>query len=102
IKNLTDEEAAKIIGADRESHQRDLYESIESGDFPKWNMYVQVMPEIEADEKKDNPFDLTKVWYHKDYPLIAVGTVVPHRNAENYFAVVDQAARSPPHCVPAT
>jgi len=100
IKNLTDEEAAEIIGADRESHQRDLYESIERGDFPKWKMYVQIMPELEADQQKDNPFDLSKVWYHKDYPLIEVGEFELNRNAENYFADVEQAAFSPANLVP--
>src|SRR5690625_5067036 len=100
IKNLTDQEAAEIIGQDRESHQRDLYEAIERGDFPKWKMYVQIMPELEADQQKDNPFDLTKVWYHKDYPLIEVGEFELNRNPENYFADVEQAAFSPANLVP--
>lgn len=100
IKNLSDEEAAKIIGQDRESHQRDLYEAIERGDFPKWKMYVQIMPELEADKQKNNPFDLTKVWYHKDYPLIEVGEFELNRNPENYFADVEQAAFSPANLVP--
>src|SRR5690606_9258874 len=73
IKNLTDAEAAAIVGQDRESHQRDLYESIENKDFPKWTMYIQVMPEEEANTYHLNPFDLTKVWPKGDYPLIEVG-----------------------------
>ncbi|RKJ60088.1 catalase, partial [Butyricicoccus sp. 1XD8-22] len=73
IKNLTDEEAAKVIGQDRESSQRDLFEAIEKGDFPKWKMYIQVMTEEQARNHKDNPFDLTKVWYKSEYPLIPVG-----------------------------
>jgi len=100
IKNLTDQEAAEIIGQDRESHQRDLYEAIERGDFPKWKMYIQVMPELEADEQKDNPFDLSKVWYFEDYPLIEVGEFELNRNPDNYFADVEQAAFSPANLVP--
>jgi hypothetical protein len=72
IQNLTDQEAAALMGGDRVSHQRDLYESIERRDFPKWTLYIQVMPEKEANNYHLNPFDLTKVWPHKDYPLIEV------------------------------
>ncbi len=100
IKNFTDEEAAAVIGTCRESHQRDLYESIEKGDFPRWTMYIQVMPEDEADKFSYNPFDLTKVWYHKDYPLIEVGELELHRNPDNYFAEVEQAAFNPAVIVP--
>ncbi len=75
IKNLTDEEAEAIVGKDRESHQRDLFDSIEKGDFPKWDMKIQVMPEKDAAKCPFNPFDLTKVWPHKDYPLIDVGVL---------------------------
>ena len=75
IKNLTDEEAAAIVGKDRESHQRDLYESIEKIDFPRWTMFIQVMPEKDAAKCPYHPFDLTKVWFHKDYPLIEVGVL---------------------------
>ena len=69
IKNLTDEEAEAVIAKDRESHQRDLYEAIERGDFPRWTMHIQVMTEEQAKNMPYNPFDLTKVWYTKDYPL---------------------------------
>jgi len=72
IRNLTDAEAEAIVGKDRESHQRDLYESIERGDFPRWKMSVPIMPEREAAKCRYNPFDLTKVWFHKDYPLRGV------------------------------
>lgn len=100
IKNLTDQEAAELIGKDRESHQRDLYEAIERGDYPKWTMYIQVMTEEQARELPYNPFDLTKVWYKKDFPLIEVGVVELNRNPENYFAEVEQAAFAPTNIVP--
>src|SRR5437879_5338353 len=70
IQNLSDAEAGNVIGNDRESHQRDLFESIEKGDFPRWTLYVQIMPEKDAATYRLNPFDLTKVWPRKDYPLI--------------------------------
>lgn len=100
IKNLTDEEAEALIGRDRESHQRDLLEAIDRKDFPRWTMYVQIMPEHEAATYKHNPFDLTKVWFHKDYPLIEVGVLELNRNPENYFADVEQAAFNPANVVP--
>ena len=100
IKNLTDEEAGALVGSDRESHQRDLFDSIENGDFPKWKLMVQVMPEADAETYKYHPFDLTKVWSKKDYPLIEVGEWELNRNAENYFADVEQAAFSPANVVP--
>lgn len=100
IQNLTDAEAAELVGGDRESHQRDLFYSIEKGDFPKWSMYVQVMPEREAWTCIQNPFDLTKVWSHKDYPLIEVGVLELNRNPENVFAEVEQAGFSPANVVP--
>ncbi|WP_027966272.1 catalase [Halomonas halocynthiae] len=100
IENLTDAQAADTVSNDRESHQRDLYDAIERGDFPKWKMFVQVMPEMEADEMRDNPFDLTKVWYQGDYPLIEVGEFELNRNPENYHVDVEQAAFSPANLVP--
>jgi len=100
IKNLTDEEARAIIAGDRESHQRDLYESIENKDYPRWTMYVQIMPEEDAAKMPYNPFDLTKVWYHGDYPLIEVGVMELNRNPQNYFADVEQAAFNPANVVP--
>ncbi|MBH9788176.1 catalase, partial [Clostridioides difficile] len=95
IKNLTGAEANEIIGQDRESSQRDLYEAIEKGDFPKWKMYIQVMTEEQARELPYNPFDLTKVWYKKDFPLIPVGEFELNKNPDNYFAEVEQAAFAP-------
>jgi catalase len=100
IKNLTDQEAEALIGKDRESHQRDLLESIDRGDFPRWTMFIQVMPEKDAAKMPYNPFDLTKVWFKKDYPLIEVGTLELNKNPENYFADVEQAAFNPANIVP--
>ena len=100
IKNLTDQESEAAIGKCRETHQRDLYESIEKGDFPKWTMFIQVMPEKEAADCPYNPFDLTKVWYHKDYPPIEVGELELNKNPENYFAQVEQSAFNPASIVP--
>ncbi len=100
IECLTDEAAAQIVGGDRESHQRDLYQSIERRDYPKWRFCVQVMPEEDAEKTPYNPFDLTKVWPHGDYPLIEVGVLELNRNPENYFAEVEQAAFEPSNVVP--
>jgi catalase len=100
IKNLTDGEAEAIVGKDRESHQRDLFESIEKGDFPRWTLFVQIMPEKDAAKYHFHPFDLTKVWLKKDYPLIEVGVMELNRNPENYFAEVEQAAFNPGNVVP--
>ncbi len=100
IKNLTDQEAEAVIGKCRESHQRDLLESIEKKDFPKWDMKIQVMTDEQAKKCKFNPFDLTKVWSHKDYPLIDVGYFELNKNPENYFADVEQSAFNPTNIVP--
>lgn len=100
IENLTNEEAREIVGGDRESHQRDLFESIEKGAFPKWKMKIQVMTEEQANKSPYNPFDLSKVWPHGDYPLIDVGEFELNRNPENYFAEVEQAAFNPANVVP--
>jgi len=100
IKCLTDQEAEMIIAKDRESHQRDLLESIDKGDFPKWDMKIQVMTEDQAKKCDFNPFDLTKVWPHKDYPLLDVGFFELNKNPENYFADVEQAAFNPANVVP--
>jgi catalase len=100
IENITDAEAEVIVGRDRESNQRDLYESIERSDFPRWTMYVQIMPESEAATYHINPFDLTKVWPKKDYPLVEVGVMELNRNPENFFADVEQAAFAPSTIVP--
>ena len=100
IKNLSDAEAEALIAKDRESHQRDLFDAIERGDFPQWTLAVQVMPERDAEKVPYHPFDLTKVWPHKDYPLIDVGVIELNRNPENYFAEVEQAAFNPANVVP--
>jgi catalase len=96
----TDQEATDVVGSDRESAQRDLFENIEGGNYPRWRLCVQVMPEHEAETYHWNPFDLTKVWSHADYPLIEVGILELSRNPENYFAEVEQAAFSPANIVP--
>ena len=95
IQNYTNEEAAQVVAQDRESSQRDLVESIDRGDFPRWNLKVQIMPEADAATYHINPFDLTKVWPHKDYPLIDVGVLELNRNPDNYFAVRRHAALPP-------
>ena len=96
----SNDEAAKIISDDRESHQRDLVNAIDQGDFPKWTMKVQIMTEAEAEKTDYNPFDLTKVWPHSEFPLIEVGTMELNRNPDNYFAEVEQAAFTPANVVP--
>jgi len=100
IKNWTNAEAAEVVGKDRESSQRDLFDAIERGEFPRWNVKVQIMPELEAETYHINPFDLTKVWPHADYPLIDVGVLELNRNPENYFAEIEQAAFEPSAIVP--
>ena len=100
IKNLTDEEAQKVVATDRESHQRDLYDSIERGEYPKWTLYFQIMTEEQARKSKVNPFDITTVWKKGEYPLMEVGVLELNRNPDNYFADVEQAAFNPAHVVP--
>jgi len=100
IEYLTDAEAAAVVAHDRESNQKDLFESIEKGDFPKWKMYVQIMTEAQADKHPHNPFDLTKVWYHDEYPLHEVGVFELNRNPDNYFSDVEQSAFNPANKVP--
>lgn len=100
IKNLSNAEAAAIIAKDRESHGRDLFNAIERGDYPRWTLYFQIMTEEQAAKYKENPFDITKVWSHKEFPLIEVGELELNRNPSNYFADVEQAAFNPSHIVP--
>ncbi len=100
IKNYTDDEAARLIGSDRETHQRDLFEAIARGEFPKWRVCVQIMTQAQADTFRWNPFDLTKVWPHAEFPLHDVGVMELNRNPENYFAEVEQAAFKPSALVP--
>ncbi|MYM83503.1 catalase [Duganella sp. FT50W] len=100
IENLSDAEAAALVGVDRESSQRDLFDAIERKEFPRWKLAVQIMPEADASKVPYHPFDLTKIWPKGDYPLIDVGVLELNRNAENYFAEVEQSAFSPANVVP--
>jgi catalase len=100
IANYTDEEAAQVVAQDRESAQRDLVDNIDKGNFPRWRFCIQVMPEADAANYRFNAFDITKVWPYKDYPLIDVGVIELNRNAENYFADVEQSAFTPANVVP--
>ncbi len=100
IRNWTNREAERVVATDRESSQRDLFEAIERGDFPRWRFYVQIMTEEEAEHTSYNPFDLTKVWPHGEFPLIEVGVLELNRNPENYFAEVEQSSFSPSNIVP--
>ncbi|GAA4456758.1 catalase [Nibrella saemangeumensis] len=99
IKNFTDAEAVEMKGKDPDHAQRDLVESIERGDFPRWAVKVQIMPEAEAKTYRWNPFDLTKVWPHADYPLVDVGILELNQVPNNYFAEVEQSAFAPAHIV---
>jgi catalase len=96
----TNAEAEALIGKDRESHQRDLFEAIEHGDYPRWRVCAQVMTDQEARTFRWNPFDLTKVWPHADYPLIEIGLMELNRNPENYFQDIELAAFEPSNVVP--
>ena len=99
-RHLTNAESGEVIGRTRESYQEDLYGSIAKGEFPRWALQVQIMPEADAEKTAYNPFDLTKVWPHADYPPIDVGIVELNRNADNYFAQIEQVAFSPSNAVP--
>ena len=99
-KHYTNKESADVIGRSRETYQEELFGAIEKGQFPKWRMMIQIMPETDADKTSYNPFDITKVWPHAEYPLIEVGIVELNRNADNYFAEIEQAAFSPSNIVP--
>jgi catalase len=100
IQNMPQDEADRIVGEDPDYHTRMLFEAIERGEYPRWTFKMQIMPEKEAETYRWNPFDLTKVWPHADYPLIEVGVLEMNKNPENYFAEVEQAAFSPANIVP--
>ncbi|MED3943728.1 catalase KatA [Priestia megaterium] len=100
VKNLSPDVAAKLAGENPDYHTEDLFNAIEKGDFPSWKLYVQIMPLEDAETYRFDPFDVTKVWSQKDYPLIEVGRMVLDRNPENYFAEVEQATFSPGTLVP--
>ena len=98
-KHFTNAEAAQVIGESRESYQEQLYSAIEDGEYPRWELFVQIMPETDAAKTSYNPFDLTKVWPHGEYPLIKVGEVELNRNPDNYFSEIELAAFSPSNVV---
>ncbi|WP_077214367.1 catalase KatA [Bacillus dakarensis] len=100
VKNISNEVAGKLAGENPDYHTEDLFNAIEKGDYPSWTLKVQIMPLEDADTYRFDPFDVTKVWSHKDYPLIEVGRMVLDRNPENYFAEVEQATFSPGTLVP--
>ena len=99
IQTLTNSEAEAIVAKDRESNQRDLFENIQAGNFPKWSFEIQIMTNEQANECSFNPFDLTKVWPHKDYPMIKVGIMTLNENPKNYFNEIEQASFSPSNIV---
>ncbi len=98
-RHYTNQESANVIGQSRETYQEQLYGTIERGEFPRWTMYVQIMPETDASKTAYNPFDLTKIWPHAEYPLIEVGELELNRNPDNYFAEIEQAAFSPSNVI---
>ncbi|WP_030981433.1 catalase [Streptomyces sp. NRRL S-1813] len=100
IDFLTQEDADRIAGEDGDCHRRDLFEAIDGGNAPSWTLYVQVMPFADAPDYRFNPFDLTKVWPHGDYPLIEVGRMTLNKNPEDYFIHIEQAAFEPSNMVP--
>ncbi len=100
IQCLTNAAASKIVSEDLDYHRRDLFKAIAEGNFPQWKVQVQIMPEVDADTYPIHPFDLTKVWPHKDYPLIDVGLLELNRNPDNYFAEVEQAVFEPGNMPP--
>ncbi|MBA1290729.1 catalase [Pseudomonas japonica] len=100
IKNLAPADAARIAGTDPDYAQRDLFNAIDRGDYPRWTVCIQVMTEEQANQRVENPFDVTKVWSQKEFPLIEVGTLELNRNPLNYFAEVEQAAFGPSNMIP--
>jgi catalase len=102
VECLTQADADRIAGEDADYHQRDLYEAIEGGEFPSWSLKMQVMAFDDAKTYRFNPFDLTKVWPHSDYPLIDVGVLMLDRNVTDYHTEIEQAAFQPNNVVPGT
>jgi catalase len=100
VESLSNEEAERLAGANAEYHRQDLFESIKRGEFPQWDLYVQIMPYEDAKTYRFNPFDLTKTWSKKDYPRVKVGTMTLNENPANHFAEIEQAAFSPANMVP--
>ena len=99
IKNFTGKQANEMRGIDPDNAQRDLVDSIEKGDFPQWILKIQVMTDDQSKNFKFNPFDVTKVWPHHDFPLIDVGIMELNKIPDNYFRDVEQAAFAPAHVV---
>jgi catalase len=100
VKNLSSDSADKLKSTDPDYATRDLFNHIDSGKTADWTLYIQAMPEKDAEKYEWNILDITKVWPHKDYPLIKVGKMVLNKNPENYFAETEQSAFSPGHMVP--
>jgi catalase len=100
VANLSASDAAKLASSDPDYAIRDLYNAIQDGKFPSWTLYLQVMTFEEAEKVPFNPFDLTKIWPHKDFPLHEVGRMVLDRNPDDYFAEVEQLAFAPSHLIP--
>ena len=100
IETITNAQAEAIVAKDRESNQRDLFENIQAGNFPKWSFEIQITTNEQAKNSSFNPFDLTKVWPHKDYPMIKVGIMTLNENPKNYFNEIEQASFSPSNVVP--
>ncbi|MDW9450541.1 catalase [Sinorhizobium meliloti] len=99
-KFFTNEEGEAVIGKTREGYQESLFYAIENGEFPRWTVQVQIMPELDVEKTPYNPFDLTKVWPHADYPPVEIGVLELNRNPVNYFAEIENAAFSPSNIVP--
>ena len=97
---FTDEEATEKAGTDPDFQREDLFNAIKNGDYPIWDVKVQIMPFEEAKDYRFNPFDLTKTWSQKDYPLIDVGYFVLNRNPKNFHAQIEQLALDPANLVP--
>ncbi len=100
VKNLDAKRAEELAGSDPDYAVRDLFHAIEKSEFPQWDVFLQIMPEADAGKPSYNPFDLTKVWPHKEYPLVPVGVFELNRNPQNYHAEVEQAAFNPVNIIP--
>lgn len=100
IRNLNLDEATEMSGRNPDHATRDLYQAINRGEFPSWRLEIQIMTTEQARDYRFDPFDVTKVWFHADFPPITIGRLVLNRNPENYFAEVEQAAFSPANFVP--
>ena len=99
---MTQAEADHMVSVDADYHQRDLFEHVRDGEYPSWTLKMQIMPFEDAKTYRFNPFDLTKVWPHGDYPLIDVGTMTLNRNVEDYHTEIEQSAFEPSNSVPGT